>query len=1456
MAEGISAGTLYAEIQPDWTRFGARLRNNEQAQRAGDQLGRAIGRQVAEASTRHITAGIARAVRAGMSDAGKLMAPAATRHARAYMRAFRDTISKARPVKVPVVLDDKTLTVMLAGLRRKARESGQQSGDEFGDGFEQGSEEKTSKAPLGPPKTRSRKQGEESGGGFADGFRKRVDAALKALPPVTIGVARNEAEQQLKDLTAQLRTLASQRVGVDVDAGEALRRLAQVQQQLEEVSRTSPDVQVRADTAAAQAQLAQVLAAAAKVNRADPTVTVDADTGAATARLAAVGASASASGLGVQSLISAIALLGPVAVPAAAAAAAALAAIGPAALVGAAGIGVAVLAFTGVGDAVKALGDAEAAAGKDAAQAASRQASLASAVDGVRTAQRNLANTRAQVAEGARRAAQRVEDAERDLIAAQRDALDVQRELTEARREAREELEDLDYRVRANALAQKQAAIDESQARRDAIRAQEKLNQAIADGRAGDITLGQLRDEAEAAKLRVDQEVLGQERLRVEGKRLAAEQQKATKAGVEGSEQVQAVRERIAQADERVAQAARNLSEARIGQQQQERQAAAQLAAAQQAVVSAQRSLAAASVTAGAAGSAAMTKLNEAMGALSPTGQRFARFLHGLRDEFARLKSAAEESVLPGVEAGIRALLPILPQVELFIRRVGGALGGFFEAAGRALASPFWQDFFDQIGRLAGPMFKQFGRIIDGVARGFATLMIAFAPLAEEFTTALGDMAQGFADWAAEWVRSPQFQEFLDYMRRNGPKVADLLLRLAEVALKLLIALAPLGEIVLDALLSALDWLADQNPTTILYIAGAIAAVVAAVAALAAGPVAAIGAFVVAVVAMIAVIVNAYRESEKFRRIVDTTFGAIADSALWLWNRAIKPTFGALVAFMRDDIGPTALWLWNRVLKPAWAGISDAVSFAWNKVIKPAFEAFRYVASEVIAPLVMFLWRNVFQPAWSGIQLAIQVAWSAIKIVFGAMQIFIKAVLAPLFTWLWRTIIKPAFDGIAATISYVWNSKVKPVFQALGGFIKQHVVPAFQAGLNALSAAWGRLRELAKAPVTFVVNSVINPFIAGYNKLAKTFGVTEAPLISGFGKGTFAKAAAGGILPGYTPGRDIHRFYSPTAGVLELSGGEPVLRPEAGRVLGAGWVHGVNAAARAGGTAGVRRYLAGGQGDGIGDLFKVAQEKASDVIRGSKSVLSDPAGSLSRLGGQLIKLIPNQGLGFSRMLAGMSRKVLAGLVRRLRDVVLPDVVGGPGSGASPFGGSGGMMSVLRQVFPGLRLISGFRPGSMTLTGNRSYHASDRAVDVPPLRSVAEAINRSYRGVTRELITPWQDLNLLNGRPYHYTGAVWNQHNFAGGNAHVHWAAKHGGIVPALYDQGGYLPPGLSLVANATGKPEPVLTDQQWQAMRSGAGGGPREVHNWTVRDTTLTPQFVARWQDKRDALARVARTNA
>lgn len=115
------------------------------------------------------------------------------------------------------------------------------------------------------------------------------------------------------------------------------------------------------------------------------------------------------------------------------------------------------------------------------------------------------------------------------------------------------------------------------------------------------------------------------------------------------------------------------------------------------------------------------------------------------------------------------------------------------------------------------------------------------------------------------------------------------------------------------------------------------------------------------------------------------------------------------------------------------------------------------------------------------------------------------------------------------------------------------------------------------------------------------------------------------------------------------------------------------------------------------------------------------------------------------------------------------------------GGAGGpgykwMEQAVHTAFPGMAVYSDYRPGAITITGNRSYHAFGRAVDFAPSKPLAEWINLHYMKATKELITPWQSLNIHNGGRHAYSALVENEHNFAGGNAHDHWAMANGGVI--------------------------------------------------------------------------------
>jgi tape measure domain-containing protein len=123
------------------------------------------------------------------------------------------------------------------------------------------------------------------------------------------------------------------------------------------------------------------------------------------------------------------------------------------------------------------------------------------------------------------------------------------------------------------------------------------------------------------------------------------------------------------------------------------------------------------------------------------------------------------------------------------------------------------------------------------------------------------------------------------------------------------------------------------------------------------------------------------------------------------------------------------------------------------------------------------------------------------------------------------------------------------------------------------------------------------------------------------------------------------------------------------------------------------------------------------------------------------------------------------------------------TGAHGSVGAGGLhadilrvLAAIRKQFGSVRLISGLRPGAHTLSGNLSRHAVGEAIDIPAIYSMTKWISQTFGRGLRELISPWNSLNILRGQHHVYTGDIYAQHAGIGrfaGNAHTHVAYETG-----------------------------------------------------------------------------------
>jgi tape measure domain-containing protein len=527
-----------------------------------------------------------------------------------------------------------------------------------------------------------------------------------------------------------------------------------------------------------------------------------------------------------------------------------------------------------------------------------------------------------------------------------------------------------------------------------------------------------------------------------------------------------------------------------------------------------------------------------------------------------------------------------------------------------------------------------------------------------------------------------------------------------------------------------------------------------------------IGLIIAAIVAVVAAFVWFFTQTELGREIWANVTQAIATAATWLWETVLQPVFHA--------IGVVFTWIWENIILPIGTLIVNYFRFwgavavwLWKTVLEPVFGA--------IGVVFTWIWENIISPIVGFIALSLQG-------------------LGLVFSWLYENIIKPVWEGISSAIGAAWN------------WIEQWVFVPFKIGIGligeafsnvaaGIATAWEGIKRAAAVPINFVLDTVWNNGLRSFwNGMVEELGLSDMKLP----KAQLIRFARGGVLPGYTPGRDVHRFYSPTAGIqLALSGGEGILIPQATRALGgAAGIDGINAAARRGQL---------GVGDGIGDFFGDVWENIQKAAAVAWDFLSDPAGAIEKhvIQGILQPMMGGQNI-FGQTVGGLAANTLRGFTDLFK-AAAPKVQGGAGMGWEK------MWAIVSGKFPWATLNDALRPGgTRSSSGSMSYHGMGRAIDTTASMEIFNWLASAFPGSSELIYSPAGARQLLNGRPYTYGEPVRSQHF-----SHVHWAMRHGGVLPQLYDQGGWMPHG-GIGMNLSGRPERVLSPEESERYERGS----------------------------------------
>lgn len=211
---------------------------------------------------------------------------------------------------------------------------------------------------------------------------------------------------------------------------------------------------------------------------------------------------------------------------------------------------------------------------------------------------------------------------------------------------------------------------------------------------------------------------------------------------------------------------------------------------------------------------------HDAMATLSPEARGFVRELQRMIPELKHIRDTTAAGLFPGLKAGLIDMETALPRVEAVFAAIGTELGHISRDAGASVASGRWNDFLDFVGTEGPAALDAMATAAGNTIHALAGLWMSTTPLNTGFSDWLIRATADFDKWANELGQTQGFEDFVAYVRENGPQVADTMGAIGDAVLQIVEAAAPLGGPtlrVIETLANVVSMIADSDLGTPIF---------------------------------------------------------------------------------------------------------------------------------------------------------------------------------------------------------------------------------------------------------------------------------------------------------------------------------------------------------------------------------------------------------------------------------------------------------------------------------------------------------------------------------------------------------------------------------------------------------------------------------------------------------------
>jgi hypothetical protein len=441
-------------------------------------------------------------------------------------------------------------------------------------------------------------------------------------------------------------------------------------------------------------------------------------------------------------------------------------------------------------------------------------------------------------------------------------------------------------------------------------------------------------------------------------------------------------------------------------------------------------------------------------------GKEFGAVIRNWSESLTSVTQPAVNAWLNVLKANLSTLNPLVEVGATLITRMANAVNTFMQ-------SGEWAKMVASFSDAALNILPAFGRAIGNFLVGFLNMMLAFTPLAGEMNSGLENMSIRFRNWSETLATNTGFQNFVQYVRENGPKMMEVIGQLIEGIGRFVFALAPLGTVVAESIGELVRQIGQLSPDQITIIGTAILTLAAAFQVLkieaALGWAAALGPTTV-VIAAIALVAGAFY-------------------LLWTASADLRAAIGEHLIPALRNLWESVQNLWEPVsrIAGAFVGFAGDLLAKFMPVIAQVLNGlanfFNWIATSLDYLVAVWSDRHAtmsekLSATWEFIQFKVKEAWDIIVPLIGkALEWIITKIgefVHSALEW-WDKHHQQVMDAITR----FWNEKALPfIKEKMGELVRWLTDDGGPKIIEAMKAVWDKVSEKVKEALAQLVRDL------------------------------------------------------------------------------------------------------------------------------------------------------------------------------------------------------------------------------------------------------------------------------------------------------------------------------------------------------------------------------------------------